>query len=81
MSFAFHATLELRELNYDTLCIENVPRIPSIFYLDFFWNSPLLIIQIAILVRCKEWTQNTMAIFGARSRRKTSIMIKCKYVN
>jgi hypothetical protein len=51
MSFALHATLELRELNYDTLWIENALNIPSTFDGDVFLNSPLLIIQMAIMAR------------------------------
>jgi hypothetical protein len=38
MSFAPHATLELKELNYDTFWIENAPYIPSIFYGDVFFE-------------------------------------------
>jgi hypothetical protein len=42
MSFALHATLELRYLNYDTLWIENVPNIPSTFDGDVFFELPLV---------------------------------------
>ncbi len=31
MYFALHATLELKELDYDTLWSENAPNIPSTF--------------------------------------------------
>jgi hypothetical protein len=42
MTFALRATLELRELNYDTLWIENVPNIPSTFDGDVFFELPLV---------------------------------------
>ncbi len=42
MSFALHATLELKELNYDTLWIENTPSIPSSFDGDVFFELPLV---------------------------------------
>jgi hypothetical protein len=51
MSFALHATLGLKVLNYDTLWIENILNIPSTFDGDLILNSPLFIIQMAILVR------------------------------
>jgi hypothetical protein len=41
MSFALHATLELKKMNYDTLWIENAPSIPSIFYGDVFYELPI----------------------------------------
>jgi hypothetical protein len=37
MSFALHATLELKVLNYDTLWIENILNIPSTFDGDVFF--------------------------------------------
>jgi hypothetical protein len=42
MSFAPHATSELKKLNYDTLRIENVPRIPSTFNGDVLSELPLV---------------------------------------
>jgi hypothetical protein len=42
MSFAVHAALELKELNYDTLWIENTPSIPSSFDGDVFFELPLV---------------------------------------
>jgi len=42
MSFALHATLELRELSYDTLWIENALNIPSTFDGDVLFELPLL---------------------------------------
>lgn len=38
--FGPHNTSKLKELNYDTLCVEHVLSIPSTFDGDFFWNSP-----------------------------------------
>ncbi len=38
MSFAPHATLELKELNYNTFWIENAPNIPSTFGGDVFFE-------------------------------------------
>jgi hypothetical protein len=40
MSFAAHATLELKQLNYDTFWIENAPYIPSTFDGDVFFELP-----------------------------------------
>jgi hypothetical protein len=40
MSFAPHATLKLRKLNYDTFKIENVLSIPSTFDGDVFFELP-----------------------------------------
>jgi hypothetical protein len=42
MSFTLHATLELRELNYETFWIENAPSIPSTFGGDVFFELPLV---------------------------------------
>jgi len=51
MSFSLHATLELKELDYDTLWIENATNIPSTFDGGVSLNSPLFIIQMAILAK------------------------------
>jgi hypothetical protein len=40
MSFAPHATLKLKKLNYDTFKIENVPSIPSTFDGDVPFELP-----------------------------------------
>jgi hypothetical protein len=42
MSFAHHAASELREFNYDTLHIENVPSISPMFDGDVFFELPLI---------------------------------------
>jgi hypothetical protein len=42
MCFALHAILELKELNNDTLWIENAPSIPSTFDGDVFFELPLV---------------------------------------
>jgi hypothetical protein len=42
MSFAPHATFELKKLNYDTLRIENIPCIPSTFNGDVLFELPLV---------------------------------------
>jgi hypothetical protein len=42
MSFAPCATSELKKLNYHTLCIENVPYIPSTFNGDVLFELPLI---------------------------------------
>jgi hypothetical protein len=40
--FAPHATSKLKELNYDTLQIENVVNIPSTFDGDVLFELPLV---------------------------------------
>jgi hypothetical protein len=40
MSFAPHATLKLKKLNYDTFKIENVPSIPCTFDGDVPFELP-----------------------------------------
>jgi hypothetical protein len=40
--FTPHATLESKELNYNTLHIENVPNIPSMFDEDVLFEFPLV---------------------------------------
>jgi hypothetical protein len=42
MSFAPHVASELREVNYNTLCIENVPYIPATFDGDVLFELPLV---------------------------------------
>jgi hypothetical protein len=42
MSFALHATLELKVLNYDTLWIENTLNIPSTFDGGLIFELPLV---------------------------------------
>jgi hypothetical protein len=41
----------------------------------FCLNSPLLFVSMVIMIRCKEWTRNVMAMCGARLRQLTSITI------
>jgi hypothetical protein len=66
MSFATHASFELRDLNYDNFCIENVHCILTKFNGDVLLNSSLLLILIITLGRCKEWIGNMMAMHGVR---------------
>ncbi len=42
MYFAPHATFELREVNYNTLHIKNVPYIPRTFDGDVLFEPPLV---------------------------------------
>jgi hypothetical protein len=42
MSFAPHATFELREVNYNRFCIKNVPCIPTTFDGDVLFELPLI---------------------------------------
>jgi hypothetical protein len=42
MSFALHATSELKVLNYDIIWIENTFNIPSTFDGDVFFELPLV---------------------------------------
>jgi hypothetical protein len=42
MSFAPNATFEFREVNYDTLCIKNVPSILATFDGDVLFELPLI---------------------------------------
>lgn len=42
VSFAPRATSKLKKFNYDTICIENVPYIPSTFNGDVIFELPLI---------------------------------------
>jgi hypothetical protein len=59
-----HATSK-KELNCDTLRVEKFVAFHPHLMVLFFLSFPL-IIQMAILVKCKEWIKSMMVMFGAR---------------
>ncbi len=59
-------------MNYDKFHIENVCCIPTTFNGGVLFELPSSLVPSIILGKCKEWTENMMAIHGVRLRRLTS---------
>jgi hypothetical protein len=68
MFFAPHATFELKEVNYNTFCIKNVPCIPSTFDGDVLFELPPINNPNGHFVKCKGWIESMTVIFGVRSK-------------
>jgi hypothetical protein len=46
--------------------IEIVPYIPTTFHGDVLFELPPLLVMMVLLIRCKEWIRNMMAMCGTR---------------
>jgi len=72
MSFTAHVSFELKYLNYDSFRIEIVPCISNTFNGDVLFElpapAPPPLIPTVIIIRCKEWIGNMMAMHGTRLR-------------
>jgi hypothetical protein len=68
MLFVAHASYELKDFNYDNLCIEFFCCISTIFNGDVLFELPPIVNLVFTLGRCREWTRNMMAMHGARLR-------------
>ncbi len=75
MSFVTHVSFELKDLNYDSFCIQIVPCIPTTFNGDILFELRLLLVSTITLVKFKEWTRNMMGVRGTRLKQLTSITI------
>jgi len=71
MSFVVHASSELRNLNYDNFCIENVHCILSRFSGDVLFELPHVVSHDGHSGQM-QWIGNMMAMRGARLRWLTS---------
>ncbi len=72
MSFTVHVSFELKYLNYDSFRIEIVPCISNTFNGDVLFELPPRLVPTIIIIRCKEWIGNMMAMDGTRLRLLTS---------